>query len=125
MVWGSDFMLMGQYSSAKQFSHGVHHTLFYTLHKATLHIHFQMSFTYHLKWYKIKCFTLLLNYMAGGVIFLKRAPSRETAYSLAVIPSNLWRDNQHECYEAPEVAVIKHNFHKVTLNFKSVMWPLT
>lgn len=53
--------------------------------------------------------------MAGGVIFLKRAPRRESTYSLAVIPSNLWSDNEQECYEAPEVAVIKHNFHKVTL----------
>jgi hypothetical protein len=52
--------------------------------------------------------------MAGGVIFLKRAPSRETTYTLAVIPSNLQSDNQHECYEPPEVAVIKHNFYKVT-----------
>jgi len=45
MVWGSDFMLMGQYASAycilmKQFSHGVPQALFYTLHQAALHIHF-------------------------------------------------------------------------------------
>jgi len=53
--------------------------------------------------------------MAGGVIFLKRSPSRETAHNLAVIPSNLWSDNQHEYYEASEIAVITHNFHKVTL----------
>jgi len=53
--------------------------------------------------------------MAGVVIFFKRSPSRESAYSLAVIPSNLWSDNEYECYEAPEVAVIKHNFHKTTL----------